>query len=246
MRPPVFRRLSALARSLAASCAIGAAFVSTSAHAYVVNEFGDAGQTQATAQSTVGGSGSLTDIFGSLLSPTDADLYVVDITNPATFSATTDNSVGGALDSQIFLLTLAGAPIYFNDDANGFSLLSTLPAGNALRPTVAGRYLLGVAASGYNPVNAANQLLFATLAQSYLPTDVAGPAFGLQPAVLGGFTDQTYDPGEFGPYDLRLTGVNDPVASVPEPSTGGLMLAGGMLVAAFGLRRRAAARHSGA
>ena len=154
------------------------------------------------------------------------------------FSASTNNAAGGFLDSQLFLLTLAGAPVYFNDDASGFSVLSTLPAGSAFGPTGAGLYVLGVAAAGYNPVNASGQLLFAALTQNYLTTDVAGPAFGLQPARLGGFIDQTFDPGAFGPYDVRLTGVGAMVTSIPEPSTTGLMLAGAALMAVFGARRR--------
>jgi hypothetical protein len=202
------------------------------AHATIYNEIGDAGQTQATAQFTTGGSGLLTNIRGSLLSSHDADLYVIYISNPAAFSATTVNPTGGFLDTQLFLLTMAGAPIALNDDApGGLSLLSTLPVGSA-SSLAAGFYLLGISMSGYDPVNAVNQLLFA----SGLSTDVRGPASGLQPGVLGGFFDSTFF-NDSGRYDIQLTGARP---AIPEPGTGALVLLGVALCAFATTRRRRA------
>jgi hypothetical protein len=199
------------------------------AHAAIYNEIGDAGQTQATAQNTTGGSGLLTNIRGSLLSSHDADLFVIYISNPGAFSASTVNATGGFLDTQLFLLTLAGAPIMLNDDAaGGFSLLSTLPAGSA-SGLAAGFYILGISMSGYDPTNAVNQLLFA----SGLSTDLRGPASGLQPGVLGGFFDSTFF-NDHGNYDIVLTGAR---AAIPEPGTGALVLLG-IAICAFATSRR--------
>ena len=228
-------RTRAAARRFAVACAIGAGLVATS-HAQTYTESGDAGQTQASAQSTLGASGPLTDIYGSFSSSLDADLFVINILNPASFSATTFNLASGDLDTQLFLLTMAGAPVIFNDDdAGGLSLLSTLPAGAA--SLVAGQYILGVAVGGYNPVNINSQHLFA----EGLPTTVRGPASGLQPAVLGGFSDETYDT-ESGGYRIQLSGVGTAtIPAVPEPATSALFVAGGALCAFVVRRRRDAA-----
>jgi len=162
--------LATLARKAALLSAIAAGWASP-AHAVIFTESGDAGQTQATAQ-VAGGGGVLTDIVGSLRSPVDADLFLIKITNPASFSASTVNATGGFLDTQLFLLTLAGAPLLLNDDdAGGLTVLSTLPTGSAAS-LAAGLYLLGISQSGYDPANSVNQLLFA----SGLTTSVRGPA----------------------------------------------------------------------
>jgi hypothetical protein len=181
------QRKSALAVRSAAGAAL-ATLLASAAHAGSFTELADAGQTLGTAQLTAS-TGALTDILGSLSSSTDADLFVIRITDPAAFSATTVNATGATLDTQLYLLTMAGAPVYLNDDAaDGTSLLSTLPAGSSLGPTTPGLYILGMAMSGYDPVNINNQLLFA----NGLPTTMRGPATGLQPAALGGFFDSTF------------------------------------------------------
>jgi hypothetical protein len=209
---------------------IATAMAAGQSFAAIHTEVGDAGQTQSTAQETGAAGVSLTDIFGSLLSETDADLYLINIVDPAAFSATTFNATGGFLATQWFWLTLSGAPVYVNDDdPGGLTTLSTLPAGNALGPISAGLYLLGVSMSGYDPVNVVNQLLFA----SGLPTDVRGPATGLQPAVLGGFFDNTFF-ADSGPYDIQLTGA----VAVPEPTTGALVVLAVALCAFVTSQRR--------
>lgn len=220
---------SAAARTLSLLMVVVAGVAATPAYAGIYNEVGDAGQTQATAQSTTGGSGALTNIRGSLLSSHDADLYVIYISNPGTFSASTVNATGGFLDTQLFLLTLAGAPIILNDDAaGGLSLLSTLPAGSA-SSLAAGFYILGISMSGYDPINSVSQLLFA----AGLSTDLRGPASGLQPGVLGGFFDSTFF-NDRGNYDIVLTGAR---AAIPEPGTGALVLLG-IAICAFATSRR--------
>jgi hypothetical protein len=221
------------AQPLTAGIAVAAIVAAAPAFAGTWAESGDAGQTVATAQVTLGSSPSLSSITGSLSSLTDADLFVIRVVDPNSFSATT---VGGSgLDTQLFLFTLTGAPVYTNDDASGTSFQSALPAGHALGPIAAGTYLLGISLSGNDPANSASQLLFA----DGLTTDVRGPASSLQPAVHGDFTGLTWF-DESGGYSIELTGAV--AAAVPEPATA-LMAAMGLGVCGLvaSRRRRAAA-----
>ena len=220
--------LASSARKAALLCAMGWSMASPS-QAVTVSEKGDAGQTQATAQVTYDAA-PLTDIFGSLQSSLDADLYLISIVNPATFSASTVNATGGFLDTQLFLLSATGAPLFLNDDdAGGISFLSTLPGG-AMASLTPGLYLLGVSLSGYNPANINGQLLFA----DGLPTSVRGAAPLLQPATLGQFVDNTFFLDQ-GAYDIQLTGA---AAAIPEPEISVMLLAGGALCAFASSRRR--------
>lgn len=216
----------------AGSLFVGATLLAAgSSMASEVVEFGDAGQTQASAQVTAGYLTSLTSIFGSLSSSTDADLYLINILNPGAFSATTVNDTGGFLDTQLFLFSLSGAPVYANDDADGSTVRSTLPAGSSFGPLSAGLYILGISLSGYDPVNAVNQLLFD---MSGLTTDVRGPNPSLQPASLVGFFDSTfYDASDN--YRIQLTGAG---TAVPEPASALLVTLAGALCAATTIRRR--------
>jgi hypothetical protein len=200
---------SAVARALSPWVVAAATMVSGPASAAIFTEVGDAGQTLATAQiaGAFGGASPLSTIFGSLSSSTDADLYLINITHPLTFSATT---IGGALDTQLFLFNLGGAPVFMNDDADGLTLQSTLPAGHALGPVSAGVYVLGVSLAGYDPVNEVNQLLF----DVGLTTDVRGAAPGLSPASLFGFANNTFF-ADSGDYAIQLTGTA--TVPVPEP-----------------------------
>lgn len=208
--------------------------------AVIFSEVGDAGQTPGTASRTTTGTAAanqpLTDIFGSLSSSTDADLFLINITNPATFSATTVNAITNSLlDTQLFLFTLDGRPIYTNDDTpNGTSLQSTLPAGNSLRPTVAGTYILGISVSGYDPANRNGQVLFAPLDENNASTDVRGPNSNLQPPQLASFISSGF-PGS-GQYDIQLTGAT---SAVPEPSTWVLGAIGAVGLVLASRRRRA-------
>lgn len=214
-----------LSLSVSAACLV----FSGALHAQHV-EVGDAGSSATTAQGTGNVAGqALTTIGGTLSLTGDADFYLINISTPSLFSATT---VGGTLvDTQIYLFTLAGAPVYLNDDANGASLQSLLPAGSFLGPQAPGTYILGISVSGVDPVNSSNQTLFAPATFS---TDVRGPASNTFGTVAGVFDNSSFS--DSGAYSIALTGAMTSV--VPEPSTTALLLAGAVFVGAAAMRRR--------
>lgn len=210
---------------------------SPAAYAQTVFESGDAGQTLSTAQSI--STAGVSRIIGSLNNPSDADLYRLYISSPATFSASTINAVTDAsgIDTELSLFDAAGHGLATNDDASGFTIDSNLPAGNALYSSLTpGYYYLGISASENEAINSASQLIF----QGYPGGDttaVRGAASGLNPTVLFNFNSNEYDTSSFGSYEIDLTGTSAP-AAVPEASTTvsfGVLLVlgmGGLVIAA--------------
>lgn len=218
--------------------AMAAAIVLSSAQldAQVFNEVGDAGQTLGTAQFTGAFGTGLSAIVGTISSSTDADLYVIRITAPTTFSATTVNATT-SIDTALFLFSSSGVPIVTNDDASGTSLQSSLPAGNSFTFSLApGTYYLGISLSGNEPINLSSQLLFAGYPGGD-PTALRGPASGVNPTTLANFNGQTSFP-EVGAYRIDLTSTQ----AVPEPTTVALAIVGA--AALLTARRRRANRAS--
>ena len=229
MKHRLFRHCLPLAISAACLTFAGAL------HAQYV-EVGDAGSSAATAQPTGNAvSQPLTSIAGLISTTGDADFYLITIANPALFTATT---VGGSVvDTQLYLFTANGTPVYLNDDANGTTLQSRLPAGSVLGPQTAGTYILGISVSGVDPVNSTNQTLFAP---AIFSTDLRGPASNTFGTVAGVFNNASF--ADSGTYSIFLTGA---VTAVPEASTNALLAAGlvGVGAAAARRRRSAAAAH---
>ncbi len=112
-------------------------------------ESGDAPDSIADAQMP-SGSGTLGSIAGSLSGTADADLYLITICDPGSFSATT---VGGTtFDSQLFLFSLDGSPVTFNDDdPSGTTLQSRI---SNIFVTDATDYYIAVAAYDHDPISA--------------------------------------------------------------------------------------------
>ncbi len=212
---------------------VGTLFLATaSLPGQTYTEIGDAGQTLGTAQAsglTVGV--TTVSIFGTIGSPTDADVFSIQVTTPMMFTATT---VGGStLDTALFLFNSLGMAIYTNDDASGTSLQSTLPSGASFTMSLApGLYHIAISLSGNEPVNSNGQLLFLPYSGGD-PTSVRGAAAGVNPATLANFNGLTSFP-EMGAYRIDLM-------AVPEPSATALYLAGAGAIG-FLLRKR---RHTG-
>jgi hypothetical protein len=187
-------------------------------------EVGDAGASVPGAQST--GSGALSTITGTILNAFDGDFFYITITNTTTFSATTVGN-GNTLDTMLYLFTINGNPILLNDDApSGSTTGSTLPAGSFTLSI--GTYIIGISLSGAEPINSANQQLFA---DGVFSTDLRGPRNGALGPVTG--VSQGAFPGA-GTYTIALTGAS---RAVPEPSSVALLAIsgiGGLIV----LRRR--------
>jgi hypothetical protein len=175
-------------------------------------EVGDAGQSIATAQTPTPPGQPLNNIFGSFLSTGDVDIFTIFISNPAAFSATTVLGTSTLIDTQLFLFNSSGLPVYMNDDAaGGTTVQSTLPAANGLGPQTAGIYYLAISLSDNEPVNFANQLLFALGATTSVrgPNPIAtGPLFNWD-------TSGVAANSTIGAYQINLTGAS----TVPEPST---------------------------
>ncbi len=116
---------------------------------------GDAGQTQGTAQ-TVSGSGTLASISGACTAG-DADVYMIEICDPANFRASTRNANTLATDTQLFLFNSSGVGVVMNDDdpdPTYTGLLSTIS--NAIVGSQpAGNYYLAVSLFDTDPVDAA-------------------------------------------------------------------------------------------
>lgn len=214
------------------------ALATASLHAQNYAEIGDAGQTIGTGQTTGPTSGQgLTTITGTIATGTDADLFMITITAPTTFSATTTFGGLTLLDTALFLFNSSGVAIYTNDDASGTAIQSTLPSGSGFTMSLApGTYFLGISLSGNEPINLNGQLLFAAYINGD-PTSVRGAAGGVNPNTLSNFNGLTSF-SEMGAYRIDLTSTQ---TAVPEPSTTALCLAGAGAIGVW-LRKKRKAR----
>ena len=123
----------------------------------------DAGQSISggSYQVPTGGAGNpLTQISGSILNTSDADIFQIAIANPGAFSATTVNGLttGNGIDTVLWLFNSSGVGVIANDDANGTTVQSSLSSfiGSG------GVFYLAISLFGNEPVNFANQLMFAS------------------------------------------------------------------------------------
>ena len=104
-------------------------------------ETGDAGKLITTGQATVG-CGDLTTITGALGFLHDVDLYLIQVDDPSTFSASTCNAATLVDDTRLYLFDASGTGLSFNDDTP----LGTCIIGGSvdnLKSTVTGQFLPG-------------------------------------------------------------------------------------------------------
>ena len=163
---------------------------------------GDAGQTLAEAQFiSADVCDQLEVISGSIDTPRDNDLFIIEIADPANFSATSvcENC---ELDTQIALLHLDGKPILFNDDEALGKKGSTLPLPSRGNVQPAGRYLLWISVFGNYPTDSDGRVLFGYTAPPGL-TKVWSRQRGV--GTLSGYL-HTSDAREQGSYTVSLTG----------------------------------------
>lgn len=194
---------------------------------------GDAGQSLADAEITAGGP-VLTDIIGSIGNGTKgADLYEIMITDPLTFSATSDTGPFKNQDPNpaLYLIDLSGHGVYAIDDDSDTNTQATLQAGLGIGPQTAGLYFLIVAPSGNVPVGPGGNPLFTLTVGS----DVAADNH-----VLDHFSHDGCGDGCTGKYDIQLTGAN--FAEAPEPASVALVGTGILALGFLRRKRRALTR----
>ncbi|MEZ6037312.1 MAG: hypothetical protein R3F29_07515 [Planctomycetota bacterium] len=154
----------------------------------------NAGQLWTDAQVTVG-AGALATITGSIDPGEDADLFVVRVDDPATFSC---SSVGGATwDSQLWLFDMQGNGVSFRDDDGGF-LQSTLSGQFVTAP---GHYIVGISRYDSDALDGSAQELWLDT-----PFTVERQPDG--PGAANQFTQWSGTVSTAGAYTLTLTGAS--------------------------------------
>jgi hypothetical protein len=177
-----------------------------------INGGGDAGELVGTAQ-IVAGSGALTEITGDNPTNNDRDLFLIRISNPAAFSATTNTNPGTNADTQLWLFTSTGVGIAFNDDVAQPNYLSTLPVGNPLYNALTpGDYLIGVSPWLNHATSSAGQMFPNAYDTVVGPTNVGGGT-----NTLSGWTLAN---NELGTYRVTLTGAEYVFVAAPNMEIG--------------------------
>lgn len=194
-------------------------------------ETGDAGDMPLFAAAVVG-AGPLDLVRGSIDGSADADMFAIYISDPAGFSATTDDAATVAFDTQLFLFDIAGVGLAANDDilnsSSGYNPRSRLSAGSPLLPTVPGVYYLAISGWDRDPHSVAGAIF--TDDTFYTGTVGPGGVGGAQP--ISGWDGDGAMNGALGAYAIRLTGATFVTALVPEPGTLALLACGAISAAA--------------
>lgn len=218
------------ARSAAAAIAVCGLVFPSVASAAVWSEIDDATRLPP-GQQTVG-DGVLTQIIGRLTGglrgiQTDfQDMFCINITDPAAFSATT---VGGPVfDTQLWLFRHDGTGIVFNDNVSSTSVQSRISNENLQWFTQPGRYSLAISGFDNDPVTGIDTPLWNDGPRD---TQRAPDGPGAQNPIVAWATGDV-PPDAFGEYVITLTGAE--FCIIPSAPTAGLLAAASLLT----LRRR--------
>jgi hypothetical protein len=176
---------------------------------------------------------NLSEIVGALDFPLGVDMFAIDITDAADFSAIT-NPAGpfGVPDTELFLFNSGGFGVYGNDDISGSDVLSCLPSADVsnpclstrpagVGPTTDGVYYLAITRSANDPISVGGDIF-----TEILSTDVTGPDPTMGgPDPITGWDNNVFTSPNFDQvnYDIVLTGTG-PIGTTPEPATWALLL----------------------
>ena len=186
--------------------------LSGSGHAMFM-EVGDAGELVGTAQLVPDGT---EHIMGAIDPFGDVDLYKFNH-GGGSFGASTAS--GTLIDTQLYLFDAGGNGIVSNDDSSGLQSAITFS------DLAAGMYFLGISVFNNEPVNAANELIFAD-------GDFGLNSPAVADALLAGWDgNQVADEGSYLISFRRPT----ETAVIPEPTVAALLGAG---LLGLSLRRR--------
>ncbi|MCC2682512.1 MAG: hypothetical protein K0S36_2076 [Nitrosospira multiformis] len=213
------------------------ALLANPVHAVDWTEIGDAGQLVSTAQMPIGDEGRLRNIYGTISTNNDVDLFRIYISNPTTFSAGV-SSTSGNLDSGLILFNEGGYALYGNDDAMLGTRTSSLPAGHVNGLQAPGWYNLAIFALGTPPVSGngftPDHYMFPNVSSPYTQILTATGPGGAAPLTGWAQLEDTVALNE--DYRIRLSGVT--VSPVPESETYTMLLAGLGLMGTMVRRRK--------
>jgi hypothetical protein len=201
----------------------------SSARADAVTASG-AGSLPSTAEDLTGI--NVSEIVGTIPDQLGVDMFKINITDFADFSAiTVGPGAFGIPDTELLLFNATGAGVFANDDISGSNTLSCLPSAGAgnpcstplpagVGPTSDGIYFLAITRSQDLPLDGGSNDIFTYS----LSTDVVGPNSGAGSIAFwdnGVFTSSDTD---LINYDILLTGTSS--VATPEPATWVLIAAG--------------------
>ncbi|MFN7162030.1 MAG: DVUA0089 family protein [Fimbriimonadales bacterium] len=178
----------------------------------IYQEQDDAGDLPETAQATGADTTTPLNAIRGTLGANDVDMYVIYISDPANFSATTVNNET-TFDTQLWLFDAEGKGVVFNDDAAGdASRRSRIDnSTNCLTGRQAGIYYIAVSRYNRDAIGCNDQLLW-----NNFPSNTVrcpdGPESGSRVAGWVGATATA------GNYEITLTGASTAPAQTDIPS----------------------------
>jgi hypothetical protein len=184
----------------------------------LANGGGDAGDLPATAQLITSADAThcqtpVTRVRGDL-GANDVDMYVICITDPANFVASTVGTV--AWDSQLWLFRCDGTGVVHNDDAVDTTVLQSRIDNSTNCITAGGIYLLAISRYNRDPVDASGGLIWNNMPfRSLRCPDGPGRA-----NPIAGWTGTTEAAGRYiislqGAYFVRASGCEEPPGCQP-------------------------------